>query len=152
VAESVRPAGTWQKWLARGGFLLAGTALLLATWHVVAPSSSPLDHLTPRDELPAVPRVPRPVTLDPAQFTGEAAEGYRIARERPALVEQLPCYCGCYLKEGHQNHLDCFRGRHGETCTMCLEIVKQAAKLESRGYSVADVKRIIDRRFAPRKP
>ena len=149
---ATKPPRTPGVWLKRtAGFLIAA-ALVLGTWHFVAPRSSPLDYLMPRDELPAVPRSPRPVTLDPAQFGGPAAEGYRIARERPALLEQMPCYCGCYLKDGHQNQLDCFRDRHGETCPMCLQIAKQAAELEDRGYAAEDIKKIIDRRFAPRKP
>ena len=78
-------------------------------------------------------------------------EGYRVARERPALLEKLPCYCGCYLTDGHQNNLDCFRDRHGETCEMCLAIALRAEQLEKSGYDVADIKTLIDRRFAPRR-
>jgi hypothetical protein len=66
-------------------------------------------------------------------------------------LERLPCYCGCYLTAGHQNNLDCFRDRHGETCDMCLEIALEAERLARAGYGAADIKAIVDRRFAPRK-
>lgn len=63
--------------------------------------------------LPATPRNPRPATLSPLLFTGEAAKAYRIAQEVPELLEQMPCYCGCYVNPGHRNNLDCYTDRHG---------------------------------------
>lgn len=151
--------GEGQKSLNRVRGLLADAALflvlsgvVLATWHIVSPRSSPINYLLTPQALPAVSHPRRPPTLDPALFTGKVAEGYRIAREHPELLERLACYCGCYLTDGHQNNLDCFRDRHGETCDMCLEIALQAEKLARAGYSVADIKATIDRRFAPRKP
>jgi hypothetical protein len=131
--------------------LLVLAAIVLGTWHLVSPRSSPLNCLFAKDPLPAVPHARRPDTLDPALFTGRSAEGYRIARQRPELLERLACYCGCYLTDGHQNHLDCFRDRHGETCDMCLQIALEAEKLARAGYGVEDIKAIVDRRFAPRK-
>jgi hypothetical protein len=140
-----------RKVLARGAVVVSLVTAAVGTWHVVSPQSSPINYLFTPEPLPAVPRVRRPETLDPALFTGKIAEGYRIARERPALLERLPCYCGCYLSSGHQNNLDCFRDRHGETCDMCLEIALEAEKLARTGYSAADIKAIVDRRFAPRQ-
>jgi hypothetical protein len=63
--------------------------------------------------LPAVPHNPRPATLSPALFTGEAARAYQIAQEAPELLERMPCYCGCYVNAGHRNNLDCYTDRHG---------------------------------------
>jgi hypothetical protein len=71
---------------------------------------------TPKGEpwgLPANPDIPRPVTLSPALFTGEAARAYQIAQEVPELLERMPCYCGCYVNPGHRNNLDCYTDRHG---------------------------------------
>ncbi len=62
--------------------------------------------------LPASPRSPRPATLSPELFSGRVAQVYRIAKEAPELVEQMPCYCGCYVNPGHQNNLDCYTDRH----------------------------------------
>ena len=58
------------------------------------------------------PRRPRPQTLSPALFTGKTARAYRIAREVPELIEQMPCYCGCFKGNGHRNNLDCYVDRH----------------------------------------
>ncbi len=65
--------------------------------------------------LPATPRRPRPQTLSPALFTGRAAEAYQVAREVPELIEQMPCYCGCYEGNEHQNNLDCYVDKHAVT-------------------------------------
>jgi hypothetical protein len=62
--------------------------------------------------LPAIPRSPRPATLSPESFTGRVAEVYRIAQEAPELLEQMPCYCGCYVSDRHQDNLDCYTDRH----------------------------------------
>ena len=72
--------------------------------------------LFPKSEpwgLPAIPRSPRPATLSPALFSGEAAKAYQIAQEAPELLERMPCYCGCYVNPGHRNNLDCYTDRHG---------------------------------------
>ena len=69
----------------------------------------------PRSEpwgLPGTPRNPRPATLSPDLFTGKVREVYRIAREVPELLEQMPCYCGCYVSDQHRNNLDCYTDRH----------------------------------------
>ena len=136
-------------WLLNGAIALLALALLLGTWHFLAPASSPLNYVLVKNAWPAVPHPVRPATLDPAQFTGRVAQGYRIAKERPELLERMPCYCGCYLTHGHLNALDCFRDRHGETCDMCLAIAIRAEQLAKRGYSVEDIKAMVDRAFAP---
>jgi hypothetical protein len=66
----------------------------------------------PAFALPAIPRSPRPATLPPGLFTGKVAKAYRIAREAPELIERMPCYCGCYKTNSHQNNLDCYVDKH----------------------------------------
>ena len=65
--------------------------------------------------LPGIPRRPRPATPSPALFSGKLAETYRIAKEAPELIEQMPCYCGCYGMANHRNNLDCYADRHADT-------------------------------------
>ena len=66
--------------------------------------------------LPAIPRRPRPATLDPAGYQDPQIKlSYEIARHNPELLERMPCYCGCYANPGHTNNLDCFVDSHGET-------------------------------------
>lgn len=147
--KSVRPL---RSFLMSAILALALVAVGLGTWHVVSPRTSPVDYLLLPETLPAVPRSQRPATLDPAFFTGEVAEAYRVARDRPELLEQVPCYCGCYVTQGHQNLLDCFRDRHPERCPTCVAIALRAVRLDKIGYSPPDIKRLIDREYAPGKP
>src|ERR1022692_298513 len=43
-----------------------------------------------------VPRVPRRPTLDPSVFSEPSTRmAYQIARDKPALLEKMACYCGC---------------------------------------------------------
>lgn len=66
--------------------------------------------------LPASPKRPRPVTLDPAQFTDpEVRQAYQAAKDTPEPIENMPCYCGCFGSAGHRNNLDCFHDNHGVT-------------------------------------
>ena len=62
--------------------------------------------------LQPVPRRPRPQTLSPTLFTGKTARAYQIAKEAPELIERMPCYCGCFKGNNHQNNLDCYVDRH----------------------------------------
>lgn len=146
MTAQARP--TTKSWIGYGAGILLLAGVSLGTWHFVSPRSSPINRLLTREELPALPRTRRPVTLDPREFSGTVAEAYRIARERPELLDRMPCYCGCYWKRGHQNNLDCFTDRHSETCAVCVAIAREAAQLQDRGYDAEDIKAIIDRRFS----
>lgn len=84
-----------------GSLFLFGGILLVQQRHIFEPWG-----------LPAIPRNPRPATLPPELFEGKAREAYRIAKEAPELLERMPCYCGCYVSDGHQNNLDCYVDRH----------------------------------------
>ena len=57
MSEPVEPraARQWRKLLADGTTLLVLFAIVLGTWHVVSPRSSPLNFLLARERLPAVP-------------------------------------------------------------------------------------------------
>jgi uncharacterized protein YbaR (Trm112 family) len=86
------------------GSLVLGTGLVIA-FVFFFPRSEPWG-------LPAIPRSPRPGTLSPELFTGQVAKVYRIAQEVPEMLERMPCYCGCYVSDRHQNNLDCYTDRH----------------------------------------
>ena len=55
------------------------------------------------------------------------------AREHPALLAQLHCYCGCDRTDGHKNLLDCFRDNHGGHCAICTGEALEAEKLARQG-------------------
>ena len=66
--------------------------------------------------LPATPKTPRPATLSPNGFSDpEVSRSYQIAKDIPEVLENMPCYCGCYGSSGHRNNLDCFTDNHGAT-------------------------------------
>jgi len=130
------------------GLFVLMVALGVVTWDRMSPHSSPLNHFFRGERLPAVPRRERPSTLPPELFSGQAARAYRFASERPDLLEQIPCYCGCYFTQGHQNLLDCFHDRHAAMCEICQAIALRAADLAKAGYGIEDIKAVIDREFA----
>jgi hypothetical protein len=58
------------------------------------------------------PKTGLPKTLDPNLFKRRAKEAYQVAREIPAVLAQMPCYCECEAF-GHESLLDCFIDQHG---------------------------------------
>ena len=58
------------------------------------------------------PETGLPKTLDPDLFEGKAKRAYEVAREIPAALAQMPCFCECEAY-GHENLLDCFINNHG---------------------------------------
>jgi hypothetical protein len=91
------------------------------------------------------------LTLAPALFQGPVREAYEIAQKDPALLAQLHCYCGCDRTDGHQNLLDCFRDRHGATCSICVAEARDARVLASQGVSIDQIRDIFRARFAESK-
>jgi Protein of unknown function with PCYCGC motif len=113
-------------------FAIAVIAALASTWILLtgerstpsAESESADAPITPvvvpgmedRMVLPATPRTPRPVTLNPAAFNEpETKAAYQAAKDTPDALEHVACYCGCFANSGHRNNLDCFRDSHGAT-------------------------------------
>jgi hypothetical protein len=101
---SAKPQNRKSSMFWKVGGLTIGIALVVALT-LFFPKSEPWG-------LPAIPRSPRPPTLSPEMFTGKVAQVYQMAQKVPELVEQMPCYCGCYVSEQHRNNLDCYTDRH----------------------------------------
>jgi len=121
-----RRSRRWLILLAAGVVLLAGGGIYLASrgQRPQAVTPSPVGQsdggaqaaVSKKIILPAIPRRPRPRSLPPQNFIDPLIrKSYEVARDNPALLEQMPCYCGCYANPGHTNNLDCFVDRHGET-------------------------------------
>lgn len=66
-------------------------------------------------DLVTLPRHERRQTLSPSLFTGRVAAAYAVAREIPALLDQLYCYCRCKETVGHKTLLSCYVGSHAAT-------------------------------------
>ncbi len=84
---------------------------------------------------------PLPKTLDPAQFSNRyVVAAYQAAREIPAVLAQQPCYCHCDRRMGHRSLLDCFVGRHGPDCDICVKEALFAMQEHRQGRSVEQIR------------
>jgi hypothetical protein len=92
--------------------------------------------------------------LYPARFAdSRQREAYAAARQVPAILNQLYCWCGC--KENPATHhralLECYESEHASGCDICMGEATLARSLVEQG--VTDVRRIqdqIDLTFAPK--
>ena len=69
-------------------------------------------------------------TLAPEQFTGLAREAYRVVREDPQLIAQMPCYCHCDEGFGHKSLQSCFVDDHAAHCDICVKEALAASQLK----------------------
>jgi hypothetical protein len=132
-------------WLVLAGVIVLGGIL----WYSM---SGP----TPVND-PVAARTPRPgrtlvATLSPSLFAGKTQEAYQAAKDIPAVLDEMPCYCGCMRDPGHQSNLFCFRDNHSSHCAMCQDIALDAKDLWNDGNTIEQIReRIVARysRFAP---
>ncbi|MEE8186392.1 MAG: PCYCGC motif-containing (lipo)protein, partial [Nitrososphaerales archaeon] len=85
-----------------------------------------------------------PATLDPESVLPRARAAYRVAKEYPRLIMQLPCFCGCEVEWGerkaHLSLLDCFTDRHGENCRICVNEAIFAGKGFEEGRKPQEIR------------
>lgn len=94
----------------------------------------------------------------PPYVSGEMREMYEWAKtpEGAALLEQVPCYCGCKF-EGHMHTRHCFWrddgtfDKHGITCSVCLDIGKKTKKLHMEGKNICEIIEEVDKFYEPNK-
>lgn len=80
-------------------------------------------------------------TLTPEQFTGKTREAYRVVREIPQTIAQLPCYCYCDEGHGHKSLYSCFEDNHAASCAVCVQEVLLAYRLEKeQGLAAAQIR------------
>lgn len=94
--------------------------------------------------------VERRPTLDPARFASgfepEVRQGYAIARQYPATLDKLHCFCECAESPmfRHKTLLTCFTDMHAAGCGICLSEARLAAQLKDRGVSDAEIKNTVE--------
>ena len=71
-------------------------------------------------------------TLAPEQFIGKTREAYKVARQIPATLAQLPCYCECDRGYGHKSLHSCFEDEHASHCVVCVDEALLAYQLQTR--------------------
>jgi hypothetical protein len=69
-------------------------------------------------------------TLDPERFTGITRDAYRVAKQIPMTLAQLPCYCHCDEEFGHKSLYSCFQSEHAASCAVCVNEALLALTLE----------------------
>ena len=71
-----------------------------------------------------------PATLSPVLFSGKQREAYRMVKEIPETIAQLPCYCHCDKGFGHKSLHSCFVDDHAAHCAVCVDEAVLAYKLQ----------------------
>ena len=89
-------------------------------------------------------------TLAPEKFTGKAQEAYRVVREKPQLIAQLPCYCYCDRGFGHKSLHSCFVDDHAAHCAVCVDEALLAYNLQKRGLSAEQIREQIIEQYEPK--
>lgn len=81
-----------------------------------------------------------PPTLAPEQFFGPTREAYRVVKEIPQTIAQLPCYCHCDQSIGHKSLHSCFQDTHASQCTVCVNEALIAYNMQRNGMSPEQIR------------
>jgi hypothetical protein len=138
--------------------LVAGAALLLGADKSSGPSAR--RKATPAPTAAAAGNgcktcVEKRPVLDGALFADktiyepEAPAGYRIAREIPATIDRLHCFCECAENPGlrHKTLLTCFTDRHAAGCGICVREALLAKELKDKGASDEEIATLVESMF-----
>ena len=71
-------------------------------------------------------------TLAPDKFMGKTRDAYRVAKQIPATLAQLPCYCECDRGYGHKSLYSCFEDDHASHCAVCIDEALLAYQLQTQ--------------------
>jgi hypothetical protein len=140
--------------------LLAAAAAFMAACGQQAPverrTSRPAP--TPNTTQPRAARVPafqdaqsaknlRP-TLPAEQFFGPTRDAYRVVKEIPETIAQLPCYCHCDMSFGHKSLYSCFEDNHASQCAVCVNEALIAYNLHKGGMAPAQIREYIIQQYS----
>ena len=81
-----------------------------------------------------------PPTLQPEQFSGPTREAYRVVKEIPETIAQLPCYCHCDQSIGHKSLHSCFQDTHASQCAVCVNEALIAYNLQRSGLTPTQIR------------
>jgi hypothetical protein len=88
-----------------------------------------------------LPNSPLPQTLDPQLFTAVVVQNaYTLAARVKKLLYQQPCYCHCDQSQGHGSLLDCFAGKHGSNCNVCMAEDFYTYEQSRKGKTAAQIR------------
>lgn len=89
-------------------------------------------------------------------------EAYRFALANRAVLEQVPCYCGCGAM-GHTSNAACYLGPrdaataqhfdgHALGCSICVDITQDVMRLLRQGKPMSEIRSYVDARYGPYGP
>ena len=87
-------------------------------------------------------------TLQPGQYSGKTREAYEAAKQIPALLAQMPCYCHCDRGMGHKSLHSCFEDDHAAHCATCVDEALMTYELKKQGLSPQQIRDKIIAEFA----
>ena len=144
--------------------ILVGVALVVAsallftrsqkTSKPLETSSVPESHPEPtQSRVPAYQTVAETrslgATLEPSKFIGKTREAYKVAREIPDTLAQLPCYCHCDRGFGHKSLHSCFEDDHASQCAVCTDEALMAYRLvKDQKMSAEQIRKIIIEKYS----
>jgi hypothetical protein len=91
--------------------------------------------------------------LDAEQFSrSEVRNGYRIAKQIPAVLNKLYCWCGCENRGDHRSNLQCFEDGMAEDCEVCLGTAEIAYDMTHKGITdAAQIQAAVDVHWGPNR-
>jgi len=89
-------------------------------------------------------------------------QSYQFAAANPAIMKQIPCYCGCGAM-GHTSNYSCYvssvdtSGKiefdpHALGCSICVDITQDTMRMLKQGKTVSEIKTTIDQTYAQYGP
>jgi len=142
--DTKNKSGNNNLWVIVGGAVIMVAIVwgTLQTTNKKSEETKPAETASKADKFTGAGPLSLIATLDPEQFTGRAKAAYQAAKEIPAVLAQLPCFCGCMDSEelGHKNNLYCFADSHGNICDLCQTIALEAQDMYHKGDSVETIR------------
>jgi hypothetical protein len=130
---------TWRFWLL---ILVAIVVLNAAGIYIVyrRPNAQAVLPSVPHYFATAGMAKPLPPTLEPTGFSNrDVIAAYQVAKEIPEVLSQQPCYCHCD-RRGHRSLLDCFGGKHGSECDICVKEALFAMQEHRKGKAPEQIR------------
>jgi hypothetical protein len=89
-------------------------------------------------------------------------QAYQFASANPAVMKNIPCYCGCG-SVGHTSNYSCYvssvddKGtfsfdNHALGCSICVDITQDVMRLLKDGKSTRDIRAYIDSTYSKYGP
>jgi hypothetical protein len=89
-------------------------------------------------------------------------QAYQFVAANPALMKQIPCYCGCN-DDGHTSNYTCYvssvdeNGKitydsHAIGCEICVDITQDVMRLSKQGVTAPEIKTYIDQNYSQYGP